>query len=253
MKLGNNFTCPCPNPNNFPRLKAREIIRIWTKRKWNYSLISLVTIWLHILILFVYKLMIGSSKNNGENYPRKCFWTQEKETRVKFNPGSRANRPSNNWALLFHLFRKNNPFSHVLPEIKMMLQEMIYNEDFLCSSVGTKLYDLWIKCNLILDNILLTPGQKRLAPTSLRFNMGSFIIKSCGSTVNHVKKRPGRYRGARNRRPVSDRISSYPSLPPFGFCLKRVIFSRKWLNEIWWTFARKVSPIYPKGIPNIIC
>ena len=40
----------CPNPNNFPRLKAREIIRIWTKRAWNYSLISLVTIWLHILI-----------------------------------------------------------------------------------------------------------------------------------------------------------------------------------------------------------
>ena len=30
---------------------AREIIRIWTKRAWNYSLISLVTIWLHILII----------------------------------------------------------------------------------------------------------------------------------------------------------------------------------------------------------
>ena len=39
----------CPNPNNFPRLKAREIIRIWTKRAWNYFLISLVTIWLPIL------------------------------------------------------------------------------------------------------------------------------------------------------------------------------------------------------------
>ena len=35
----------------FPRLKAREIIRIWAKRSWNYSLISLVTICLHILIL----------------------------------------------------------------------------------------------------------------------------------------------------------------------------------------------------------
>ena len=45
--------------------------------------------------------MIGSSKNNRENYPRKCFWTQEKETRVKFNPGLSANRPSNNWALAF--------------------------------------------------------------------------------------------------------------------------------------------------------
>ena len=43
--------------------------------------------------------MIGISKNDRENYPRKCFWTQEKETRVKFNPGLSANRPSNNWAL----------------------------------------------------------------------------------------------------------------------------------------------------------
>ena len=41
--------------------------------------------------------MIGNSKNNRENYPRKCFQTQEKETRVKFNPGLGANRPSN-WA-----------------------------------------------------------------------------------------------------------------------------------------------------------
>ena len=54
-----------------------------------------------VLILFVYKLMIGSSKNSTENYPRKCFWTQEKETWVKFNPGLSANRPSNNWALGF--------------------------------------------------------------------------------------------------------------------------------------------------------
>ena len=43
--------------------------------------------------------MIGSSKNKRENYPRKRFWTEEKETRVKFNPGLSANRPSNNWAL----------------------------------------------------------------------------------------------------------------------------------------------------------
>ena len=26
-----------------------------------------------VLILFVYKLMLGSSKNSRENYPRKCF------------------------------------------------------------------------------------------------------------------------------------------------------------------------------------
>ena len=35
-----------------------------------------------VLILLVYKLMIGSSKNNRGSYLRKCFWTQ----------------PSNNWA-----------------------------------------------------------------------------------------------------------------------------------------------------------
>ena len=46
-----------------------------------------------VLVLFVYKLMIGSSKNSTENYSRKCFWTQEKK------PGLSTNRPSNNWAL----------------------------------------------------------------------------------------------------------------------------------------------------------
>ena len=42
--------------------------------------------------------MIGNSKNSRENYLRKCFRTPEKETRVKFNRGLSANRPSNNWA-----------------------------------------------------------------------------------------------------------------------------------------------------------
>ena len=27
------------------------------------------------------------------------FWNKEEESRVKFNPGLSANRPSNNWAL----------------------------------------------------------------------------------------------------------------------------------------------------------
>ena len=36
-------------------------------------------------------------KNKTENYPRKYFWTQEKETQVKFIPGLSANRPSKNW------------------------------------------------------------------------------------------------------------------------------------------------------------
>ena len=52
--------------------------------------------------------MIGISKNNRENYPRKCFRTQEKETRVKVNPGLSANRPSNNWALFFGVQNKSN-------------------------------------------------------------------------------------------------------------------------------------------------
>ena len=41
--------------------------------------------------------MIGSSKNSTENYSRKCFWTQEKEIQVKFNPRLSANPSSNNW------------------------------------------------------------------------------------------------------------------------------------------------------------
>ena len=38
-----------------------------------------------------------SLKNNRKNYPRKCFWTKGKETRVKFNPGLSVNRPLNHW------------------------------------------------------------------------------------------------------------------------------------------------------------
>ena len=51
--------------------------------------------------------MIGSSKNNKENYRRKCFWTQEKEARVKFNLRLRTNQPSNNWA---HMLQWNRLF-----------------------------------------------------------------------------------------------------------------------------------------------
>ena len=31
--------------------------------------------------------MIGYSKKKRENYPWKCFWAKEKDTRVKLNPG----------------------------------------------------------------------------------------------------------------------------------------------------------------------
>ena len=53
--------------------------------------------------------MIGRSKNGTENYPRECFWTQEKETWVKFNPGLSANRPSNNWAQGFNSLLAGDP------------------------------------------------------------------------------------------------------------------------------------------------
>ena len=49
----------CQNSNNFPRLKARKINRILTKRAWNYSLISLVTIWLHIPIISNYWMRLS--------------------------------------------------------------------------------------------------------------------------------------------------------------------------------------------------
>ena len=38
----------------------------------NFRFVSVKSIF--VLTLIVYKLMIGSSKNNRENYPRKCFW-----------------------------------------------------------------------------------------------------------------------------------------------------------------------------------
>ena len=40
-------------------------------------------------------MVIDALKTNAENYPRKCVWKKQKETRVKFNPGF---RPSHNWA-----------------------------------------------------------------------------------------------------------------------------------------------------------
>ena len=41
--------------------------------------------------------MIGSSNNSRENYLRKCFRTQEKETWVKFHPGLIALRTTGPW------------------------------------------------------------------------------------------------------------------------------------------------------------
>ena len=40
----------CPKLNSFHRPRAREIIWFWTKCAWNYSLLSIFTIWLLIHI-----------------------------------------------------------------------------------------------------------------------------------------------------------------------------------------------------------
>ena len=82
-----------------------------------------------VLILFVYKLMIESSKYNSKNYPRKCFWTQERETWVKFNPGLSANWPSNNWAqniVVISLYKR--PFA--ILETKRKLGQVNFCKDF---------------------------------------------------------------------------------------------------------------------------
>lgn len=53
-KLKNNFThILCPNANNFPNFKAKEIAMIWTKHKWNYSLFS----WAYHLIMITWLLI----------------------------------------------------------------------------------------------------------------------------------------------------------------------------------------------------
>ena len=73
--------------------------------------------------------MIESSKYNRENYPRKCFWTQERETQVKFNPGLSANRPSNNWAqniVVISLYKR--PFA--ILETKRKLGQVNFCKDF---------------------------------------------------------------------------------------------------------------------------
>ena len=83
--------------------QSQKVSQSWTKITWfsakfEFRFESFKSKF--TLILSVSKLMIGCSKNKRENYPRKCFWTKEKSTRVKFNPRSSANQPSNNWALV---------------------------------------------------------------------------------------------------------------------------------------------------------
>ena len=99
--------------------QSQKVSQSWTKITWfsakfEFRFESFKSKF--TLILSVSKLMTGCSKNNRENYPRKCFWTKEKETRVKFNPRSSANQLSNNWALV-HLL--------VLPMILEILFSLI--------------------------------------------------------------------------------------------------------------------------------
>ena len=72
----------CLKSTYFPRLKALEIIWFWTNRAWNYSLISLVTIWIPILIEIS---TLRACRSFSREWPRrmasagrrliKCFWT----------------------------------------------------------------------------------------------------------------------------------------------------------------------------------
>ena len=59
---------------------------------------SYATLYLFFLLILRKKTRLFCSlKNNRKNYPRKCFWTKGKETRVKFNAGLSVNRPLNHW------------------------------------------------------------------------------------------------------------------------------------------------------------
>ena len=51
-----------------------------------------------VLIPFVYKLMIGGSKNNRDIIRENAFEHKRKKLGLVLNPGLSANRLSNNWA-----------------------------------------------------------------------------------------------------------------------------------------------------------
>ena len=83
--------------------------------------------------------MIGSSKNNWGNYSRKCFWMQEKETQVKFNPGLSVNRPSNNWALSNNeSFRKYLDIYRIYPWLRFLWKSKHPIKYLLCFSFQLK-------------------------------------------------------------------------------------------------------------------
>ena len=66
--------------------------------------------------------MIGSSKNNRENYSRKCFWTQVKET------GLSAYRPSNDRAQIVTSYNISPLTSILAQETHVDVRKLIPTE-----------------------------------------------------------------------------------------------------------------------------
>ena len=104
--------------------------------------------------------MIGVSKNNRENYPRKCFRTPEKETRVKFSPGLSANRLSNNWAQVLSrgvLLYVNTVVTSSTAILTLQKQNLIPPPKPGKSALGTRLTQTPKKCAIIngFENVLL--------------------------------------------------------------------------------------------------
>ena len=111
--------------------------------------------------------MIRCSMNIRENCPSKCFWTKEKDTGVKFNPGLSANQPSNNWALVFILNETGsfgNGIIHVVSSVRyriyiwliikltksLRLLDTLSHKNYLLQTI--------IKCNNIFDTNVLSRG-----------------------------------------------------------------------------------------------
>ena len=124
--------------------KQDRVVQSWVKLttararfEFSFSLKSI-----SVLILFVYNLMIGRSKNSRENYPRKYFWTQERETWVKFNPGLSANRPSNNWAQFSGVLSHDLYWGHKTYKLKRFISQT----QFISVTTGS-----WSRCTMIYN------------------------------------------------------------------------------------------------------
>ena len=80
--------------------------------------------------------MIGSSKNKRENYPRKCFWTQEKETTGPWIVSSRLLR-FNPWLKFLVIVTTMFTIKNEVCFLKICSQyakRKIYNTVRVCSS-----------------------------------------------------------------------------------------------------------------------